>query len=126
MKNQLETGPLKNLDEWEEDLLRRYPDPDKIVKGKTTEEYRNYDNPERDTVREFYRLNHTFQTFDFVQKKRDEFLAFNKKEMPIWEAFDFLNQLIDDSDPDTDLNQWQHLLQTSEAIRRDGHEWCIS
>lgn len=51
MKNQLETGPLKNLDEWKEDLLRRYPDPDKIVKGKTTEEYRNYDNPERDTVR---------------------------------------------------------------------------
>jgi inositol oxygenase len=48
MKNQLETGLLKNLDEWEEDLLRRYPDPESIAKGKTTEEYRNYDTPERD------------------------------------------------------------------------------
>lgn len=126
MKNQLEVNPLKNLDEWEEDLLRRYPDPESIAKGKTTEEYRNYDNPERDTVREFYRLNHTYQTLDFVNKKRDEFLTFKKKQMPIWEAFDFLNQLVDDSDPDTDLDQWQHLLQTSEAIRRDGHpDWMV-
>jgi inositol oxygenase len=126
MKNQMESGPLKNLDEWEEDLLRRYPDPETIVKGKTTEEYRNYDKPERDTVREFYRLNHTYQTHDFVTKKREDFLAFNKKEMPIWDAFEFLNQLVDDSDPDTDLDQWQHLLQTSEAIRRDGHpDWMV-
>jgi hypothetical protein len=29
MKNQVEAGPLKNLDEWEEDVLRRYPDPRK-------------------------------------------------------------------------------------------------
>lgn len=126
MKNHIESGPLKNLDEWEEDVLRRYPDPETIVKGKSTEAYRNYDKPERDTVREFYRLNHTYQTYDFVKKKRDEFLSFNKKEMPIWDAFDFLNQLVDDSDPDTDLDQWQHLLQTSEAIRRDGHpDWMV-
>jgi inositol oxygenase len=46
--------------------------------------------------------------------------------MPIWDAFEFLNQLVDDSDPDTDLDQWQHLLQTSEAIRRDGHpDWMV-
>jgi inositol oxygenase len=46
--------------------------------------------------------------------------------MPVWDAFDFLNQLVDDSDPDTDLDQFQHLLQTSEAIRRDGHpEWMV-
>jgi inositol oxygenase len=46
--------------------------------------------------------------------------------MPVWDAFDFLNQLVDDSDPDTDLDQLQHLLQTSEAIRRDGHpDWMV-
>ena len=46
--------------------------------------------------------------------------------MPIWEAFNFLNQLVDDSDPDTDLDQFQHLLQTSEAIRADGHpDWMV-
>jgi inositol oxygenase len=77
-------------------------------------------------VKEFYKLNHTYQTFEFVQNKRKDYLAFNKKEMPIWDAFDFLNQLVDDSDPDTDLDQFQHLLQTSEAIRKDGHpDWMV-
>ena len=124
--NNFEAVPLKNLDEWEEDLLRRYPDPDSIATAKSTEEYRNYDSPERDTVKEFYRLNHKYQTYDFVMKKREEFLSFSKKEMPVWDAFNFLNQLVDDSDPDTDLDQFQHLLQTSEAIRRDGHpDWMV-
>ncbi len=126
MKNQFEAVPLKSLDEWEDDLLRRYPDPENIATSKSTEEYRNYDEPQRDTVREFYRLNHTYQTYDFVMQKEAEFLQFNKKEMPVWSAFDFLNQLVDDSDPDTDLDQFQHLLQTSEAIRRDGHpDWMV-
>lgn len=119
-------NPLASLDEWEDDLLQRYPDPETIAKDKTTEEYRNYDNPQRDTVREFYRLNHTYQTYEFVQQKRQDYLKFDKKRMPVWEAFNFLNQLVDDSDPDTDLDQFQHLLQTSEAIRNDGHpDWMV-
>lgn len=125
-KDKFEAVPLGNLDEWEDDLLRRYPDPDAIATAKATDEYRNYETPARDTVKEFYRLNHKYQTFDFVQQKRNEFLQFNKREMTVWEAFDFLNQLVDDSDPDTDLDQMQHLLQTSEAIRRDGHpDWMV-
>jgi inositol oxygenase len=126
MKSSVDSTPLKSLDEWEEDVLKRYPDPDAIATSKSTEEYRNYDNPQRDTVKEFYRLNHTYQTYDFVMEKRANYLRFDKKEMPIWPAFDFLNQLVDDSDPDTDLDQLQHLLQTSEAIRRDGHpDWMV-
>jgi inositol oxygenase len=124
--NSAEKNPLSSLDVWEDDVLERYPDPESIAQGKTTEEYRNYETPGRDTVREFYRLNHMYQTYDFVQQKRAEFLGFDKKEMSVWEAFDFLNQLVDDSDPDTDLDQFQHLLQTSEAIRRDGHpDWMV-
>ncbi|MGZ3939626.1 MAG: inositol oxygenase family protein [Flavisolibacter sp.] len=119
-------APLKNLDEWEEDVLRRYPDPQTIAKSKSVDDYRNYETPVRDTVKEFYRLNHTYQTFDFVLQKQKEFLAFSKAKMPIWDAFEFLNQLVDDSDPDTDLSQLQHLLQTSEAIRADGHpDWMV-
>jgi len=124
--SQVEAAPLASLDEWEEDLLKRYPDPDSIAQGKKTEEYRNYDTPVRDTVREFYRLNHTYQTYDFVVQKKADFLQFDKKEMSVWDAFQFLNQLVDDSDPDTDLDQLQHLLQTSEAIRADGHpDWMV-
>ncbi|MEO5975883.1 MAG: inositol oxygenase family protein [Chryseolinea sp.] len=126
MNTKQDLNPLENLEVWEDDVLRRYPDPESIATEKTVEEYRNYDSPQRDTVKEFYRLNHTFQTYDFVMKKRQDYLAFNKKEMGIWGAFDFLNELVDDSDPDTDLDQMQHLLQTSEAIRRDGHpDWMV-
>ena len=68
------TNPLKSLDVWEDDVLERYPDPAAIASDKTTAEYRNYESPERDTVREFYRLNHTYQTYDFVVEKKKEFL----------------------------------------------------
>ncbi len=121
-----EIAPLTSLDEWEDDLLVRYPDPDSIATAKAKEEFRNYDTPARDTVTEFYRLNHKYQTYDFVMEKERDFLKFNKKEMTLWESFDFLNTLVDDSDPDIDLDQLQHLLQTSEAIRADGHpDWFV-
>ncbi|HVM89361.1 MAG TPA: inositol oxygenase family protein [Puia sp.] len=121
-----EQNPLASLDVWEDDLLERYPDPESIAQNKSTEEFRNYEDPKRDTVREFYRLNHTYQTYDFVLGKEKQFLGFDKKQMPVWDAFQFLNQLVDDSDPDTDLDQFQHLLQTSEAIRKDGHpDWMV-
>jgi inositol oxygenase len=119
-----EINPLASLDEWEDAVLERYPVPGEPAK--TKDEFRNYDEPGRDTVREFYRLNHTYQTYAFVKEKQQHYLRFNKKQMPVWEAFNFLNQLVDDSDPDTDLDQFQHLLQTSEAIRADGHpDWMV-
>ncbi|MDP5043741.1 MAG: inositol oxygenase [Leeuwenhoekiella sp.] len=118
-------GPMHNLDDWEDDLLNRYPDPEPSEKSE--EEFRNYIDSDRvDTVKEFYRVNHKFQTYDFVTQKENEFLKFDRREMSIWEAIDFLNTLVDDSDPDIDLDQLQHLLQTSEAIRADGHpDWFV-
>jgi len=60
-----------------------------------------------------------------VQKEKDYF-GLNKGMKTIWEAAEFLNTLVDDSDPDTDLTQIEHLLQTSEAIRKDGHpRWFV-
>lgn len=65
--------------------------------------------------------------------------------MGIWQAMEMLNTLVDESDPDvrypdidgcdggadsvsfppqTSVSQMEHLLQTAEAIRRDGKpEW---
>jgi inositol oxygenase len=124
--SQTEMTPLASLDEWEEDVLKRYPEDGSVASPKQKEAYRNYETPARDTVKEFYRLNHTYQSYDFVKEKRATYLSFNKKEMPVWDAFQFLNQLVDDSDPDTDLDQFQHLLQTAEAIRADGHpDWMV-
>ena len=128
-------APLNSLDEWEDDLKRRYPEPAenaptrKFVAtdpNKKKEQFRDYRAEARASVKEFYRLNHTQQTVDFVRAKRAEFLPLKKRQMGIWEAIDFLNTLVDDSDPDTDVPQIEHLLQTAEAIRRDGHpRWFI-
>ena len=119
-----EANPLKGIGEWEDDVVKRYPEAGEPAKAK--EEFRNYEAPARDTVREFYRLNHQYQTYDFVMQKREEFLQFNRKQLTVWEAMEFLNTLVDDSDPDIELDQLQHLLQTAEAIRQDGHpDWFV-
>lgn len=123
MKDQKEIPAHDMMELWEEDVLRRYPEE---IAPKAKEDYRNYDDPARDTVKEFYRLNHTFQTYDFVLEKEKEFLKFDRREMSLWDAVEYLNTLVDDSDPDIDLDQTQHLLQTSEAIRKDGHpDWFV-
>lgn len=119
-----EKTPLKSIEEWEDDILERYPEPNEPFKAK--DEFRNYDNQTRDTVKEFYKLNHKYQTYEFAKEKKKDFLRFNRKELPVWEAMDFLNTLVDDSDPDIELDQLQHLLQTAEAIRADGHpDWFV-
>ncbi len=110
-------NPLENLEQWDEFVQQRY-DP-----NRKTEEFRDYSNT-TPGVREFYRLNHTHQTREFVQQKKKEYQGLNRRRMGIWEALEYLNTLVDDSDPDTDLSQIEHNLQTAEAIRRDGHpDW---
>jgi inositol oxygenase len=122
------------MEEWEEFLKERYPEPDRgssvpfqvTDPDKKPEQFRNYEANARPTVREFYRLNHRYQTLDFVRAKKREYLSLNRRSMGVWEAMEFLNTLVDDSDPDTDLSQLEHLLQAAEAIRQDGHpRWFI-
>jgi inositol oxygenase len=88
--------------------------------------YRDYDQPGIERVRQFYRNNHTHQTYAFGQEKRAKWLKFDQREMTPWEGLDFLNTLVDESDPDINLPQISHLLQTAEAIRADGHpDWFV-
>ncbi len=89
--------------------------------------FRNYDEPARDTVREFYRQNHAHQTLDFVLQKKADYLRLARKKMTVWEALDYLNTLVDDSDPDVDFTQIDHALQTAEAVRKAGQpRWLIA
>jgi inositol oxygenase len=113
-------APLQSLDEWDDFVASRYR------KGKSDHEFRDYSADANPGVTEFYRQNHACQTLDFVRQKRAEYLKLNRGPKSIWEAAEYLNTLVDDSDPDTDLSQIEHLMQTSEAIRRDGHpRWFI-
>ena len=119
-------GPMHHLDDWEESLAVRYPEPAQPRDATpAASAFRDYENV-RPAIREFYRLNHRHQTLDFVRSKKEQFLPLRTRRMGIWEAMEFLNTLVDDSDPDADFSQIEHLLQTAEAIRRDGHpRWFI-
>ncbi|HKI18062.1 MAG TPA: inositol oxygenase family protein [Isosphaeraceae bacterium] len=115
-----ESNPLAGAREWEEFLQERYPRP------REKSSFRDYGSNVRPAVREFYRLNHRYQTLEFVRGKETEYLAKNHRAMGIWEAMEFLDTLVDDSDPDTELTQIEHLMQAAEAIRADGHpRWFI-
>lgn len=109
-----------DMEEWDEFLQGRYRE------GKSQDEFRQYDEKANPRVAEFYKLNHEHQTYEYVLAKEKQYFGLNKGEKSIWEAAEFLNTLVDDSDPDTDLTQIEHLLQTSEAIRADGHpRWFV-
>lgn len=113
-------NPLQSLEEWDDFVASRYR------QGKDESEFRNYDPDANPGVAEFYRQNHVHQTLDFVLDREKEFLSLRRGKKSIWEAAEFLNTLVDESDPDTDLSQIEHLLQTSEAIRKDGHpRWMV-
>jgi len=113
-------NPLPNLDQWEDFLEGRYRE------GKSQTEFRQYDAEANPGVAEFYSTNHEKQTVDYVLGKEKQYFGLRRGKKSIWEAAEYLNTLVDDSDPDTDLTQIEHLLQTSEAIRKDGHpRWMV-
>jgi inositol oxygenase len=119
-ENEQLSAPLRNLEEWDDFVALRYRP------GKREDEFRNHSAEANPTVTEFYRLNHAHQTLDFVLAKKAEYGPLTRERKSIWEMAEFLNTLVDDSDPDTDLTQIEHLLQTSEAIRKDGHpRWFV-
>lgn len=115
----IQQDPLQNIDEWDDDVRRRYPEDQ-------SDGFRNYAEDTRDGVKEFYRQNHIQQTVEFNRSIRSKYLPPKTREMGIWQAMDYLNQLVDDSDPDIELPQIAHAMQTAEAIRADGHpDWFI-
>lgn len=116
----MHTGPLASLDQWDDFLKDRYQ------LGRKTEDFRRFDDSSPAVVKDFYRQNHALQTRDFVLAKKREYTPLNKAKMGIWEAMEKLNELVDDSDPDTDLSQIEHNLQTAEAIRAEGYpRWMV-
>jgi inositol oxygenase len=114
-------SPLPKLDAWDDFVEGRYKE------GKAESDFRQYDEKATPGVAEFYRLNHQRQTVAYALGKEKEYFGLTRGNKSIWEAADYLNTLVDDSDPDTDLTQTEHLLQTSEAVRRDGHpRWMVA
>ena len=87
---------------------------------------RDFGDQARAGVRELYRLHHTGQTVAFVADRKRAYLPLRRSRMSILEAMDALESVVDESDPDLDLPQRQHALQTAEAMRADGRpRWMV-
>ncbi|EEH17648.1 hypothetical protein PABG_00211 [Paracoccidioides brasiliensis Pb03] len=95
-----------------------YDEP-KFGADKDKSKFRQYETA-CDRVKTFYREQHEKQTVAYNLKVRNELRFKVRAEMTVWEAIEKLDTLIDESDPDTSLSQIGHLLQSAEAIRRDG------
>ncbi|MCR9198265.1 MAG: inositol oxygenase [Planctomycetaceae bacterium] len=124
----LDNEPLQHPDQWDDDVRRRYAKRQSSARESagTKAAFRDYDTPARHSVREFYRQNHERQTVAFNRRMRQQWLPLQTRRMSVWEAMEFLNELVDDSDPDTALPQIAHAMQTAEAIRADGHpDWFV-
>ena len=74
-------APLKDMDEWDDFLTGRYQE------GKS-EQFRKYDEKATPGVAEFYRLNHQYQTFDYVMA-REGVLRPEQGEESIWRRQSF-------------------------------------
>ena len=84
------------------------------------QEFRNYETGALvAAVREHYRKMRSRQTYDYVQRMKAKYLTFDRP-MHLWDAMVELNKLVDVSDPDMDLPNVQHLLQSAEAMREQG------
>jgi inositol oxygenase len=146
-------APLDDIDEWQDakrdeillkqemDQLKKQaeaedPSFNPVNAEKKAEEFRNYKNSARQKrVEKLYALQHAGQTYEFVESMEKKYLAKYKEPksadkglwMGIWEALEYLDQVVDDSDPDTNFTQVAHALQTAEAIRKkwpnEEHDW---
>jgi len=93
--------------------------------------YRDYSESSGrfDTVSNLYLNNHTFQTVEYNEKQREKFNPLNRLKLGIWDAFELLEEIIDESDPDLNGNQVIHALQTSEKIREkypdEKYDWLV-
>jgi inositol oxygenase len=43
------------------------------------------------------------QTMNYVNEKKNHFNSFPQQEYSIWEVCNMMNEIVDESDPDTDL-----------------------
>jgi inositol oxygenase len=88
------------------------------AENKKEDNYRDYTATTK-KVRGNYKQNHRNQTFEWVLEQKEKFSKCDSGlQLSIWEAAEKLNDVVDDSDPDTSLPQIEHLLQTAEAARK--------
>ena len=82
-----------------------------------TKKSRFYNYQKDCKVSESYRINRVNQTYEQVKKTHSEIFPLGRWKMDILEVFNLLDDIVDQSDPDTQRKQLTHALQTGEACR---------
>ena len=85
----------------------------------TAKAFRNYGKDVLPAVRDNYRQMRARQTVEYASRMREKYLTF-ERPLSVWQAIEALDDFVDLSDPDIDLPNVQHLIQTAEAIRAAG------
>ncbi|KAI8372766.1 inositol oxygenase [Radiomyces spectabilis] len=106
---------------WEDYVRVKYTEKVK----KDNSQFRDYEHAPT-VVISFYKENHAKQSLSHVLSQKEKYGRLDKARMGIWEALEVLDTLVDESDPDTQMTQIMHALQSAEAARRDGQpRWMI-
>ena len=77
-------------------------------------------------VEALYKRNHKLQTYSTSLQKRNKHLPSPKKQFSILQVFQKLDEIIDESDPDTSNTQFQHALQSAQSARLNNEpRWLV-
>ena len=127
MVDRSEPGPLSDLDQWEDDLRRRYPEPTATHCDQDQGAVSRLSGRRQARGQGILSPEPPLPDCGFCAGEAGRVSCGSTGgKMGLWDGLEFLNTLVDGSDPDTSLAQIEHLLQTAEAIRRDGHpRWFI-
>lgn len=89
-----------------------------VTKNEEKKNFRQYDSAPNH-VKEFYKRNHSNQTYDYVvSKKKEIFPLLGKHKFSFKELNEIISNTIDDSDPDfVNGSQIYHALYTGEACK---------
>lgn len=115
-KNQIITE--EDVDDDEDEKQPDWAEQSEYLKNIDTKAFRQYELA-CDRVKQFYQEQHEKQTVVYNIQARINFKTKVRARSTVWEALERLNKLLDESDPDTELSQIDHALQTAEAIRKD-------
>ncbi|GME75975.1 unnamed protein product [Ambrosiozyma monospora] len=119
MQSEDNTQKMKELELKSTQIVTNWKDnTNAFWKDVDQREFRQYELA-YDRVKVFYKEQHTKQTVAYNIQARINFKTKIRDKMTVWDALIKLNNLLDESDPDTELSQIDHALQTAEAIRRD-------
>eukprot|EP00448_Togula_jolla_P023154 CAMPEP_0170589974 /NCGR_PEP_ID=MMETSP0224-20130122/11625_1 /TAXON_ID=285029 /ORGANISM="Togula jolla, Strain CCCM 725" /LENGTH=183 /DNA_ID=CAMNT_0010913745 /DNA_START=75 /DNA_END=623 /DNA_ORIENTATION=- len=122
MASVMTNAPLSSL-EGGEDRLPHYEDicnpkaQSEDIKKAAALPFRNYDNSQfQNRVERTYFNIQTMQTVESVKAKMDDYRLLKKAVMSVDDMMQFLDTIVDESDPDNDLPQSYHAYQTAESV----------